>query len=255
MQKEIGIVYWTDDLSMFKILKGNREVKGPRKEALVKSIEKNGYIANPIIVNEKYEVIDGQGRLAACKEIGSPIAYTIVANIGIDECQVLNMYTVNWKTEDYIRCFAELGNENYIRLLRLGNMGFTLRTVAFTSSLYGASYADIRTASSGKIRLSQETFEKTKKALEYLQTVKPFTSKVIGRKSDLEQAVVFAYFDESCDNARLSESLSKYYNIIPGITHFENALEEVAKVYNRNLKGKQRLYLKEDYDRYKRDGT
>ena len=66
--KEVATVYRTEDLSIFKTLKGNREVKENRKQTLIESIDKHGYITNPIIVNERFEVIDGQGRLAACKE-------------------------------------------------------------------------------------------------------------------------------------------------------------------------------------------
>ena len=37
-----------------------------------------GFIKNPIVVNEKMEIIDGQGRFEVCKEKGLPIYYNIV---------------------------------------------------------------------------------------------------------------------------------------------------------------------------------
>lgn len=252
MMKEVGTVYETNDLSMFKILKNNRDVKEIRKQALIESIDKNGYITNPIIVNEKYEVIDGQGRLEACKELGSPIDYVIVPNIGIDECRVLNMNTTNWRIVDFIKSYAEEGMEDYKRIYELSKMGFGIRTYMFTIGLYGGSGVAERVLREGRAICSEETFWNAKEALEYLKTVKPFIEQIDGRKSDFESAVVFAYKDENCDNKRLSESLAKYYSTISNVINIKSATDEISKVYNRNIKGKERLYLSEDYDRFGR---
>ncbi len=251
MQREIGIIYLTDDLSIFKTLIGNRDVKDSRKQTLVESIDKHGYINTPIIVNEKFEVIDGQGRLAACKELGKPIAYTIIPNIGINECMVLNMNTKNWSMFDYIKSYANMGNLNYKRLSKLASMGFGIRTYMFANSLYGgSSHAEI-IIKEGKVICSEECYIKAKTALEYLQEVKPFTDNVPGRRADLESAVLFAYEDAVCDNARLKDSLSRYYKNIGNIINLTSAMDELSNIYNRNLKGKVRLYLKEDFDRFR----
>lgn len=251
MQKELGAIFLTDDLSVFKTLKGNREVKDARKQTLVESIDKNGYIANPIIVNEKYEVIDGQGRLAACKELGSPIAYTIVPGIGIKECMVLNMNMKNWSMLDYIQSYAKQGNANYKRILKLAGMGVGFRTYMFANGIYGGTGPVESVMRAGKAICTEDSFQNAKNALEYLMEVKPFTDNVNGRRTDLESAVLFAYEDECCDNARLKECLSKSYNIIGNIISIATAMDEISSIYNRNLKGKTRLYLREDYDRYK----
>lgn len=74
---------------------------------------------------------------------------------------------------------------------------------------------------------------------------------VDGRKTDLESAVLFAYRDEKCDNDRLVDCLAKYYNNIGNVISISVAMDEISKIYNRNLKGKPRLYLREDYDRFR----
>lgn len=65
-------VYVTDKYSIFRRLSGNRDVKEARVKKIMRSIEKVGYIPNPIIVNENMEVVDGQGRLEAVKRLGLP---------------------------------------------------------------------------------------------------------------------------------------------------------------------------------------
>lgn len=249
--KEVATVYRTDDLSMFKTLKANREVGEARKQMLIKSIDQNGYLTNPIIVNERFEVIDGQGRLAACKELGSPIDYMIVPHAGIEECMVLNMNAKNWRTIDFIQSYAEQGNQDYIRLWKLCRLGLGYSTVMFANGMYGGSgrIADGANVRNGVAKSSEETYENAKNALEYLKTVKPFVDRIDGRRGDFECAVLFAYKDDNCDNARLSEALSKYYHLIQGVIGIKMAMDELAKIYNRNLKGKARLYLSEDYDR------
>ena len=249
--KEIGTVYRTEDLSVFKPLIGNRNVKEGRKQALVESIDKNGYIPNPIIVNEKYQVIDGQGRLAACQELGKPIDYMIVPNIGISECMILNMNAKNWLTIDYIESYAKQGNINYERILDLSKVGFGIRTYMFANALYGGTGSNESIIKEGRAKSGERTHRKAKEALEYLKTLRPFIDKIDGRKTDIESALLFAYYDEKCDNERLSHCVSKYFNVIGNIISIRTAMDEVSKIYNKSLKGKPRLYLKEDYERFK----
>ena len=58
-------IYETTSYSQFKTMEGNRAVKDGRVNKIVESINKIGYVLSPILVNEKMEVIDGQGRLSA----------------------------------------------------------------------------------------------------------------------------------------------------------------------------------------------
>lgn len=91
MNETVAMVFMTDDLTKFKVLDGNRKIKESHRQELIASIDKHGFIMNPIIVNENFEVIDGQTRLAACKELGVPVYYIVVPKIGIDECELENV--------------------------------------------------------------------------------------------------------------------------------------------------------------------
>lgn len=251
MKKAVATVYMADDLSIFKSLIGNRNVKENRKQILIESIDKNGYITNPIIVNEKYQVIDGQGRLEACKELELPIPYIIIPGIGIDECMVLNANMKNWSTMDFIESYANQGNDDYKRLFDLCKMGVGIRTVMFTNSLYGGSALNDTIIKEGKARSTPETYMNARSALEFLISLKPYIERIDGRRADLEAAIVFAYSDDNCDNERLISVISKSYNNIGNIISHLSAMDEISKIYNRQLRGGTRLYLREDYDRLK----
>ena len=91
MNKKAINVMVTDEYDLFKTLEGNRRVLDLRARRIIRSIEKVGYVINPIIVNEKYEVIDGQGRLEALKRLNLPVYYIMIEGIGIEECRTLNI--------------------------------------------------------------------------------------------------------------------------------------------------------------------
>ena len=110
-----GVYYSTMDYGIFKRLPCNRAVTQTRRDRLVESFGKADIIC-PIVVNEKMEIIDGQGRYEARKKLGLPIMYIIQPGIGVRECMIMNQYNKPWSTTDYIDSYAEAGNENYKRL-------------------------------------------------------------------------------------------------------------------------------------------
>lgn len=110
--KKIGSVYQTDNLDQFKYLDSNRELRD-RVSRVKKSIREFGWINNPIVCNEKMEVIDGQARLQACRELGIGLTYIIIPSLGIKECRVLNSISANWTSDDYIMSYANSGYTDY----------------------------------------------------------------------------------------------------------------------------------------------
>lgn len=113
MDKQVGIIYETQDYSMFKHLEGNRTDAVARGAKIIKSIRENGYILSPIAINENAEVIDGQGRLYALECEALPVHYYVVPGAGIDECIAMNIYGTKWKMNDYIESYASRGKQPY----------------------------------------------------------------------------------------------------------------------------------------------
>jgi len=116
LSKEVNKVYRTSDLSIFNQLKGNRPPNPQHIARLCASIEKNGVLQNPIIVNEHMDVIDGQHRLLAAEKSISSIYYMIVEGYGLNEVQVLNLNQKNWKMKDFMDGYADMGIESYLKL-------------------------------------------------------------------------------------------------------------------------------------------
>ena len=71
---------------------------------------------NPILVNERMEVIDGQHRLMAAKEAESFVYYIIVNGYSLNEVHTLNLNQKNWSKKDFMEGYANMGVESYIKL-------------------------------------------------------------------------------------------------------------------------------------------
>ena len=66
----------TNDYLKFKTLKGNRNVNKLHVRRLKESF-KEAYLLSPIIVNQNFEIIDGQHRFEAAKSMELPINFII----------------------------------------------------------------------------------------------------------------------------------------------------------------------------------
>ena len=65
------------------------------------------------MVNEKFEIIDGQHRFLISQELKLPINYIISKNYGLNEVQILNANMKNWTIVDYVNGYCDLGFKDY----------------------------------------------------------------------------------------------------------------------------------------------
>lgn len=93
----------TKKYSMSGSINSNREVDETHVKKLIKAIQKKNLLKlNPIIVNKKHEVIDGQHRLEAATRMKLPIYYLVSEEISKDDISSLNTNSKSWKPLDYI---------------------------------------------------------------------------------------------------------------------------------------------------------
>lgn len=244
-KEKIYNVYVTRDYGIFKRLVGNRDIPESRISKIVESIQTIGWIHNPIIVNEKMEVIDGQGRLTALQRLKMPVEYIIAEGAGNKECVYMNMNMVNWKLPDFIKSYAEQGNENYQRLLSLmekyadGNLN-----IIFTA-IYRISKAKTREIKSGILQLTEEQYEAAIPRLEYIKPIleEIDDKKLPGSVTTLMQTLIYYYDYPEVDKERLKYSVEKYiYNATPWVLNTD-CEKEVENCYNYALSLEKKLSI------------
>jgi len=151
--KEVNQVYKTNDYSKFKSKDGNRNLNELHLKRLTESVKQNDLLhANPILVNEKYEIIDGQHRFNVCRELGKSVHYIKVKGLGLNEIQILNANSKNWKLEDYVEGYCNMGFQEYCYLktiLNQSKLGVGVVLGMFASTDNGDTMIDLK---NGKLK-------------------------------------------------------------------------------------------------------
>ena len=111
--KKINEVYETYDYSQFRFIGNNRAVSNGHVNKIINSMKKRRLIS-PITINEKGEIIDGQHRFLAQKELKMPIPYIIQKGYGEIETQLLNNNTKNWSMLDWENHYCKKNIEDYL---------------------------------------------------------------------------------------------------------------------------------------------
>ena len=244
-----NIIYCTSDYTVFKKLCGNRVVLEQRKNTIKNSIIENGYVRNPIVVNEKMEIIDGQGRFEALKELKLPVEYVIAHGAGQKECIALNANQKNWKSADYVKSFAELGIEEYQTLQTLCEMFPSLDQMNIVNVVakIGNGGSSARIIREGRFKIyHKETVVERLKYYEKLHGV--LNGLEFGIQRTYAGIVSFLYECEEIDHEKLFDNLCKYIKFVTPSFTTKQAIEMFEFIYNRCAK--KYVYFRPLYDEW-----
>lgn len=116
-----NVIQQTKDYDKFKVLEGNRGVTPGHVARIIASIEEHGNMTNatPILVNERMEIVDGQHRFEALKQLDEPIFYTMVTGTGVEDARTMNITQKSWAMRDYAYSWAASGNKLYQKFVNL----------------------------------------------------------------------------------------------------------------------------------------
>lgn len=246
-------VYMTDNYKKFKKMLDNREVSNQRIQLIVRSINKVGYIPSPIIVNEKLEVIDGQGRLAAAEKLGLPVYYIVVSGIGIEECRAMNLHQSNWTVKDFIHSYSAGGDENYINLRNLmkeyeKNLGANVLYSVAYGQVYHTAGAVSEIVKSGKLVFPQKDYEKARKLCDYMVEFAPIFNRIGGRKDLYYGAVRFALACDGCDRNTLKARVFRRQAVLIPVANMDQALTGLEECFN--FRSASKIYFATEYKKW-----
>ncbi len=246
-----GQILRTSDYSIFRKLKGNRAVEEQRVKSLVNSIQKVGWVSNPIIVNRKMEVIDGQGRLEALQRLKMPVEYHVVDTADLEACRVMNTYNKSWKPLDYIKSYADSGSKDYQRIYQImTHFGVNVATV-LNSVYINTSGSTSEKAKAGELTFTDYDYIMASEALNIRKKYLPVMDKFGGRR-DTRDKVVFYLVDygrknKSINHDKIVEALRNADPHDIFAQSFDRLLESVQSVYNKGKKKENRLFFYEEY--------
>ena len=256
--KVVSSVYETKDYSIFKELEDNRDITKARVEKLVASFSEKE-ILNPIVVNEKMEIVDGQGRYEALKRLGRSIKFLVSPGATIEDCRRMNAYNQKWTNMEFVKSFASSGDVNYINLMecrKITNLSFDmiLRLANQSTHIYfeeeGERKFTLQKIKTGKIKFTD--FDKNMVVRTYglaieIKEALQLSCRLNGAFYTAVKVMVGFY---GYDHQRMIEKCKLYKHKFTQMANLENALKEFSEAYNYHAKSNNKLYF-EDYMRNK----
>lgn len=118
MEKTNYEVLKTSNYQTFTFMKGNRNVNQMNLRRIVESM-KTRCLFSPILVNDNMEIVDGQHRFLAQRELKLPIYYINVGGYSVEEVRILNSNATNWKKLDYLDGYVQMGLTPYVQFKSL----------------------------------------------------------------------------------------------------------------------------------------
>ena len=108
------------DYDLFNILNCNRDINKNHVERIKRLIERNGFlISSFVLVDEFFNILDGQHRFEAQKKLGLPIRTLMIKGLTSKHMKLLNTASKNWSYADAVKYYASLGDKNYITLNKI----------------------------------------------------------------------------------------------------------------------------------------
>lgn len=239
----------TDEYERFSFIESNRNVNRAHVKELKKSIEEVGLIPTPIIVNEKMEVLEGQHRFIACRELGLPIYYIIVPGLGMRHSVAMNANNKSWSGEDYLHYYSEESNPDYVFIKRLTEQyPLSLTTILhILSAKDSGRYMDA--FRNGTFEVVGD-FERNQKTVEWVASFVPYVKNVKGRKASIYFALAWIDKNIKVNDARIKKALVSMAEDEFEVSSVPGVLAAIEKRYNKGLAATKAVSFVFPYNNY-----
>lgn len=243
MDNAENVIQETRDYDKFSFMDANRKQLRGHIEALKKSFIEVGNLtkAQPILVNEKFQIIDGQHRFTACKELELPIYYTVVSHLGISHARTINVLHKIWRIEDFARSYALSGNINYQKYLDLREDYGYNHTITLSYILNGQPKGCFRIFRKGEFVMPDNGDEQAKDRLDKLAEV----SSLIPFKDEAFASAFLKVINvEGYKQQRMISKLTNANHLVRRMVTVPDNLRMLEEIYNWKSQevGHLRLY-------------
>lgn len=238
----------TKDYGIFKKMKGNREADKKHYRKIKNNMIEVGNLTHefPIVVNEYMEVVDGQHRLEALKELGWPVGYRIQEGLTLDTVRGINQAQQNWSWFDYATSFAVKGTDvqkdNYQKILALHKeFGYPKSVLMVFVNKWANAKKGYKPVNFNQGELVIPNYDRTVRLLNKYRQVSQLTTR---SDSQFATAVSKIMENDTYDHDRMLHKLKVTDTIIKPMASVEDYARALEGIYNfRVAEGaKQRLY-------------
>lgn len=239
MRYQNDTVYYTTDLEMFKPMEHNRVKSKARIKEIAQSMEEEGLLKVPIIVNRRKQIIDGQHRFEAAKIAGKGLYYITANKYGENEMMSINKTMKNWSKNDYLSHYVSKGNKNYIKVAEFRKefpmFSLTDSCIFLKGGL--ASGINKQTFSTGKFKAG--SMEKARVWANFILSLEPYAPKIFYRTVFVRTMLsILAKYDEfvMSEFIKKAEIVPHYFKICGDKAGYSRMIEDIYNFKRRNDK-------------------
>ncbi len=243
-------IHHDKNYSKFTYLIENRPINKSHVEKLVESIRKDNRMDfHPVIVNDDFQIFDGQHRFEACKRLEIPVTY-VINNKPTDDSIIDDQICLLWTTQDWIHHYSVKKYPEYIKWN-------TLIKKFDISHQFLLNVNHVCCANQNKL-MRLGTFKIHKHSEDYLYAVKDFVQivrskykenskyKVIEKRDFIQAGMVFLKHYPDYFKATFSH-LSSNLQEIPQKMSYEDYFDFLKNCANKCLGGvRQKLPTKKN---------
>lgn len=222
-------VFESTDYNKFKLIKGNRTLHKTKYLQLLKSMEQE-VLSIPIIVNEKMEIIDGQHRYHACRELGLPVLYCVCEGYSIEQVKRANLVSSNWTKEDYLNLHVTDGlpaYEEFEELLLDSGLNVTDLIKVYAKAQDKSSEQVAYEFEHGT--LVSENMDRVKG---FIEALKDFEFFKYSKKKQFVAAMVKLFFDPRYNHAKMKKKLENRSQVLGNLATNVTRDEYLSKLTN-----------------------
>jgi len=239
MNQTVGVVSVTTEYGKFNLIKGNRDINLLNLGRIKRSIMQK-QLSVPIIVNEKFEIIDGQHRFTVLKELELPIYFIKIEGYGLSECQILNSCSKSWSPQDYLNGYVNLGNKEYIKVKEFREK-YSFLSIKMCQILLVGGQTDTGYAQTFKEGLFKILdYEKGCQLAEKMQDFKlypPFYN------THFQLALLTMFTNKEYDHEQMLQKLVYQGNKLTKETRVREYLTALTEIYNYKTRGNEKIYF------------
>ena len=234
-------VYKTTEYSLFTKMLGNRDLRKYHVHNLKQSISEK-QIEAPILVNELYQVINGQHRLESCKKLNLPVYYIVIPGLTLEDVQRLHANSKNWSLTEHLNSFCVRGFKEYLKYREFKNE-FKFNDNETIAILEGVNDSKLTRTLWTKFKQGKFKVENLGVSCEYAQRIIQVRQYYDGyKRRSFVFALLVCFEHESYDHDVFLKKLSKQSGKLMDQVHEDDYLRIIQKIYNRNNKNTIKLF-------------
>ena len=244
-------VRYTTEYSKFKLMEDNRDVDKKHVAELIINIRRRGQL-QPILINEKWEVLDGQGRLKACKLLEIPVMYLLSYKTTIKDVILINTSQKSWVNLDYMKCFSHENHWNHLEYRKISKfekeyaLKFDICIFLLAGKfLNSSSGKNIKEFQLGDFKVAD--LEKAQRQGARLLKIKSFAPRLV-KVGKFARAFFKIANCADFSYPTAYKQLEKNFSMFERATNQDDWNKTAVRAYNHGLRKKPKIFLYQKYE-------